>query len=190
MKNIILVLFVITNLLSCTQKEKTTKFSNVTFEVNDSLLAEEFCCADLKLNFKPPLGWKEVNFETLESIKANALMSQDTLQISVVPLKIFINRELSFTCFVSSLNSNFIDDYITKFLELNNNLQINEAQFSHNVIDFHQLIFSKNGLITIKLIVKGSDNKSFMIDYIMPAKHYEENLHAVESSIGTIKIGG
>jgi len=189
MKYFIIILITLASLNACVQKKDTTQFTKVTFQVNDSLLAKEFCSSDSKLKFRPPLGWQEVNSETLESIKVNAKATQDSLQISVIPLKIFVDSKNSYTCFISTLNSEKVEEYITRFFEINNDLQINEAQFSHNDIDFHQLIFSKNGNVTIKLISLGAEI-SFMIDYIVPANLYKENLHSIESSIGTIKIGG
>ena len=58
---------------------------------------------------------------------------------------------------------------------------------SHNGLDFHQFIFTKDDYITIKLITEVSDQMIIMIDYIVPSKNYEEELRAIESSIGTIK---
>lgn len=189
MKYALLILIVLAILTGCVPKEDSTQFTKVSFQVNDSLLAEEFCCNDSELKFRPPLGWQEVNYETLESIKANAMALQDSLQINAIPLKIFIDQKKSFTCFVSTLSSDHVEGYISRFFEINKDLQINEAKFFHNGIDFHQLIFSKKGKVTIKLISVGIE-KSFMIDYIVPVNLYEENLRIIESSIGTIKIGG
>jgi hypothetical protein len=126
------------------------------------------------------------------SIKENTQIMRDSSNIIIEPVNVFLDNERSFTCFLSIIDNELSDDsiinkYIAEFKLKNQDLKINEGLFAHNDLDFHQLSFSKDDIVTIKLIAENSMNKTFMIDYILPLKFYEEELRSIESSIGTIK---
>ena len=176
----------------CTKEQATTKFAEISFNVDQSQLAEEYICSDTGISFHPPKNWEQISSELLISVKENLIASKDTSDINIVPLNVFMNMEKSFTCFLSTFDNELLtkdicDNYINEFRMKNQDLSINEGSYSHNGLDFHQFIFTKDDHITIKLITKVNNQKIIMIDYIVPSKNYEEELRAIESSIGSIK---
>lgn len=191
MKKFVIVLFIVVMIMGCAKEQATTKFAEIIFNVDQSLLAEEYICSDVGISFHPPKNWEQISSELLISVKENLIASKDTYNINIVPLNVFMNMEKSFTCFLSTFDNELLardtcENYINEFRMKNQELQFNEGSFAHNGLDFHQLTFTKDDFITIKLIAATNDQKIFMIDYIMPSKYYEEELRAIESSIGTI----
>ena len=192
MKKFIIVLFIVVMFLGCAKEKVTTKFAEIIFNVDQSLLEEEYICSDAGISFHPPKNWEQISSELLISVKENLITSKDTSDINIVPLNVFMNMEKSFTCFLSTFDNELLakdtcDNYINEFRMKNQDLSINEGSFSHNGLDFHQFIFTKDDIITINLFVVIKDQKVIMIDYIIPSKYYEEALRAIESSIGSIK---
>ena len=192
MKKFVIVLFIVIMIMGCAKEHATTKFAEVIFNVDQSLLAEEYICSDVGISFHPPKNWEQISSELLISVKENLIASKDTSNISIVPLNVFMNMEKSFTCFLSTFDNDLLardtcENYINEFRMKNQELQYNEGSFAHNDLDFHQFIFTKDDFITINLFILFKDQKVIMIDYIMPSKYYEEELKVIESSIGTIK---
>ena len=192
MKKIVTVLSIFIILMGCAKEQQQVDYTEVSFTVNRSLLSNEYISKEAEISFSPPINWKPISPQLLSSIKENVKASKDTADVAILPLNVFMDMESSFTCFLSIFNSSSraeqtITYYLNELRTSNENYQTNEGSFSHNGFDFHQLIFTKDELITIKLIATNSEDKNFMIDYILPAKAYENELRSIESSIGTIK---
>ncbi|MCK5051392.1 MAG: hypothetical protein KAS53_06630 [Candidatus Cloacimonetes bacterium] len=193
MKKIILVSFIVVMVLGCTKEQATNaEFAEITFSVDQFLLSEEYICSDIDISFYPPLGWKQISPILMSAIKEKLKASQDTTGVTILPLNVFIDKEKSFTCFISTFNSELLADdtrenYLSEIKIKNQDLSIIEGTFAHNGLNFHQLTFTKGDKITVKLIALNGEQKVFMIDYVVPSKYYEEELRTIESSIGTIK---
>ncbi|MDA3813107.1 MAG: hypothetical protein PF570_02520 [Candidatus Cloacimonetes bacterium] len=192
MKKIMLVLFVVVMILGCTKEQATAEFADVTFSVDQSLLSEEYICSDIGISFYPPTGWERISSGLMTAITEKLKASQDTTGVTILPLDVFMDKEKSATCFISIFISEFPADetrknYLNEIRIKNQDLSINEGTFAHNELDFYQLTFTKDDLITVKLIAANNEQKVFMIDYAVPSKYYEEELRTIESSIGTIK---
>ncbi len=193
MKKILLVSFIVVMILSCTKEQaNTAEFTEVTFSVDRSLLSNEYICSDVNISFYPPLGWEQISPVLMTAIKMKLKASQDTTGVTILPLNVFMDKEKSFTCFISIFNSEFpadetVENYLNEIRLKNIDLNITEGTFAHNGLDFHQLTFTKGDKITVKLIAINNEQKVFMIDYAVPSKYYEEELRTIESSIGTIK---
>ncbi len=192
MNKLIIVLFIVIMIMGCAKEQATTKFAKITFNVDQSQLAEEYFCPDVGISFHPPKNWKQISLELLNSVKDNLVTSKDTSNINIIPLNVFMNMEKSFTCFLSTFDNELlaretIGNYINEFKMNSPDMKLNEGSFSHNSLDFHQFIFTKDDIITIKLIAAKNEHEVFMIDYILPTRYYEKEIRAIESSIGTIK---
>ena len=192
MKKIIFVIFIMAMILGCAKEKATIKSADISFAVNHSLLSEVYICSEIGISFYPPSNWKQISSELLIAIKKNINASAETTKFSIVPLNVFMDMEKSSTCFFSTFDNELPADdlkegYLNELRVQNDDLIINEGSFVHNGLDFHQLTFTKDDLITIKLIATTKDQKVLMIDYILPTKYYEEELRTIESSIGTIK---
>ena len=193
MKKMMLVLFVVVMILGCAKEQTTNaEFAEVTFTVDLSLLSEEYICSDIGISFYPPLSWQQINPELMTAVKKKLTASQDTTGSTILPLNVFMDNEKSFTCFISVFISELpadktLENYLNEIRIKNQDLNINEGTFAHNGLGFHQLIFTKGDKITVKLIALNSEQKVFMVDYVVPFKYYEEELRTIESSIGTIK---
>lgn len=190
MRNVVLILIVVIIILGCGKEE--TKHADITFNVNETLLSSMKLFPEINISFKPPVNWKEIDKEMLNKIQNRITETKDSTELNPLPIKIFMDMERSCTCFVSLFNSTLLandlmENYLNDFRSDNHEVSLSEGSFSHSGIDFHQIIFSKENNITIKLISTNVDQQVFMVDYVVPSKYYEEELRSIESSIGSIK---
>lgn len=151
------------------------------------MLAEEHRFADLGISFNPPADCEAISQEMVGTILSN-IEADDSL--SLVPKFIFMNMQNSLTCFFSvyendSASDQLMEDAMPELGIGDRDSVLNEGFFSHNDIDFHQIIIRKADFISIKLLFQNF-NKALVVDYVVPFKYYEEELTAIESSIGTI----
>jgi hypothetical protein len=187
-----IVLFIlIISVFGCAQDHTSTKFTEVTFTIDQILLEEEVLISDLDLHFSPPIGWDAISSEMLENVKQEFTVSQDSTEVKIQPLNIFMNMENSFACFISILDSEFlphdaVENYLAEFRTSHQDSEYDEGTFSHRNLDFNQIIFQNNEFISIKLISINSNQKAFTIEYVVPIKHYQTELRSIESSIGSI----
>ena len=78
------------------------------------------------------------------------------------------------------------DAYLTELFAGDIQGSVTEGSYLHNGFNIRQLIHVQDDQVTIKLICISDDEHNFMLDYIVPAQFYEQNIRAIESSIGTI----
>ena len=191
MRNVVISLIVVILIMGCAKEQ--TKYADITFNVDKALLGEEYICPKPELRFQLPKDWEQISPDMLASIRNKAQVSQDTTNVYVVPIDVFMDMQKSFTCFLSTFDSKLLavdvmQNYLDEFRIINQDVNLNEGSFAHNGLDFQQITFAKDDLITVKLITIINDQELIMIDYIVPSKYYEEELRSIESSIGSIKI--
>jgi len=191
MRNVGIILIIGFIVFGCVKEE--TKHADITFDVDEALLSSKNIFPDININFHPPINWEEIDHELLNTIQSKVSDAQDSTGIDPVPIKIFMDMERSCTCFVTTFKSSLlakdiIENYLNDFRLVNHKIDLNEGSFSHNGIDFHQIVFNKEDFTSIKLIANVIDQKVFTIEYVVPTQYYEEELRSIESSIGSIKI--
>ncbi|HPR18099.1 MAG TPA: hypothetical protein PLD62_07625 [Candidatus Cloacimonadota bacterium] len=189
-KFFIIVLVGLFCLLSCSGKQTKTKFADIDFNIDQSLLSTKVVFDQIGISIQLPKGWESIEPEMLEVIKKNTFSAQDSEAVISIPVEVFMNKVNKASCFISSLQSTKSGDiraeYLDRFKADHPDLDFNEGTFSHHGLDFYQLIFKQTDLIMIKLIIETNDN-DFMIDYAVPAQYYEAELRSIESSIGSIQ---
>jgi hypothetical protein len=189
-RNIVIILIIGLIAFGCIKEE--TKHADISFNVDETLLSSNITFPEVNLSFNPPSNWEEIDQEMLSIVQSKVIENQDSIVFNPLPIKIFMDMESSCTCFVSTFKSSLmakdvIENYLNDFRLVNNEIELNEGSFSHNGIDFHQIVFNKEDFTSIKLIANTIDQKVFIIEYVVPTQYYEKELRSIESSIGTIK---
>ena len=62
MKKFVIVLLIFVLMLGCTKEHETTKFTEIAFNVDQTLLAEEYYCSEMGISLNPPKDWKHSLF--------------------------------------------------------------------------------------------------------------------------------
>ncbi|HHE39289.1 MAG TPA: hypothetical protein ENL20_12055 [Candidatus Cloacimonetes bacterium] len=185
----VVIILSILALTNCSNKKQGNDKDQIIFHVDSLLLDSTYTNSKLEIDFKPPKNWKVISDELMESIKANTETISDSINIDLQ--KVFMNKDISGFCFISTFEENyhsrnFVKDYILEIKKKNSEKSIKEGNFLYNDFKIMQLSIFDQDNINLKLIIQSQKQKTFLIDYIIPMKFYEDNLRAIESSIGSL----
>ncbi len=173
--------------LACSKSKTESDFMPITFNVVDSLLADDYHDLELGIRLNPPLNCLPVETELLDSLQTK-IEASDSLTIKFK--QIFMNLETGFSCILSTFESDQSTEEIMKiyhqdFISQHDNLILDESLFSHNGLNFQQYILRRENFISIVLLTQ-NNQQAFVINYMIPMAFYEDLVAAIESSIGTI----
>jgi len=192
------VILIINLVFSLTQgcKNKNHNENNnpaeLTFKVNQSLLGEKYVDKYLGFSFLPPKSCLQMSEAMVQKVK-DQLKKEYTITNSYViePHQFFLNKNDRFACLISILTTvSNVDSTISKYQQAifaySKNSQVTQAIFLHNGFRIYQSLIISKDIIHFKLVVPQSSNKSFQIDYVIPKTIYQDELEAIESSIGSL----
>ena len=188
---IISFLLIILALVSCSKKSSQT-YNPLFFHVDSLLLEPAYIDSSMNFAFQAPKDWKTVSADMFEKIRNKLVSHSDSMIVQITPIKIFMNENNSSLCFISVFENSLNPDLLkTQYLSLIKTKfkdnKINANKFAYHNFKVDQLLIMNQKRIIIKLVITSPNNKIFVIDYIIPAEFYQQNLRTVESSIGSLK---
>ena len=177
------------------EANKKQEIEELSFAVNPSLLGPEYKNRELGFSFSPPRGWEKMPQETVEKAKKHLEQTtKPSAGVSVDLEQFFLDRKSGASCVISRLSKISLDslgmlnlntyksDIIAKFP----NSKVREGQFALQDFLVHQILIMSENTVSFKLIFPRTSKKSFQLDYVVPRAIYEENVEAIESSIGSL----
>jgi len=163
------------------------------FRVKPELLAERFQSESLGFSFSPPKGCRELP-DSLAMPLAEQLKSQISAaqNISVVPVKFFVNEEDMFICILSELknfqaNEDAIEQYQQMIRQTAKNDKIQQTRYRYHKFQIYQSLVMSDEMVQFKLFFPRKNEPSFQLDYVVPKATYVKYMEAIESSIGSIQ---
>lgn len=181
-------------LLNCTKDKKKEELETLVFNVDSLLIGEQYTNIEIGISFYPPKEWDQISSDLMSSIEQSLQEMEDSSSVDIILQNVFLNQKNSSICFLSTFRdtmpaAEIRDAYLTELYTGDIQGSITEASYLHNRFNIRQLIHVQEDQVTIKLICISDDEHIFMLDYIVPSQFYEQNIRAIESSIGTIKKG-
>lgn len=186
-----LFLFIFLLTQACSNNENENP-RDLTFKVNQTLLGEKFIDNDLGFSFSPPKSCLPISEEKIQKI--NDRLKKETAianSIGVEPHTVFLNENDQFVCVISILptlsDADSANAAYQQAIESHyKNSQVSQADFNHNGLKIYQSLITNQNIVQFKLVVIQSQGKSFQIDYVIQKLIYQDNLEAIESSIGSL----
>ena len=194
---IILILF--TSILpGCgAKKENQPKAGEMKFNVDTSKLGAFVVDSLYNLSFNPPLGWNEVGKKQIdEAGKAISKALAGTSRITVKPVFIFVNdtsgsvlnvAEIRLDSVKSDLDSQ-VAEYEKIMFSGKDSLKIKKAFYMKDGIKIAQFLIQKNGFVNFRLLFENGKGNLLQFDYLSKIEDYSNEVKAIESSIGSIKL--
>lgn len=184
----------VTWLLSCNRSGTSTELTQMEFEVERGLLADDPVVDSLLgISFIPPKQWLQIEIESLQ-IPGDALSEHhpvakyffmhpaDSSSLLIAELPDMSNEQLAM------MRVNFYEIYNSHGIW--NDVQ--HATFAFNEFEADQFLMHNNAMINFKLILTANTparkGKKLSIDFFLPRIQYEENIKSVESSIGSFLL--
>ena len=178
--------------LSCSKKSPET-YKPLLFNVDSLFLDSQYFDDEFHFAFNPPKDWKPVSEELFKKIQNNIFLNSDSTIFKIMPKKIFMDSQKAAFCIISKFENvasseSLKNKYINLLKEKFQKDKISLAKFEYHTFKFDQLLIMNKERIIIKLIITMENNKMLILDYIIPAELYQENLRAIESSIGSLNL--
>ena len=161
----------------------------LVFNVDSLLIGEQY--TEIGISFYPPKEWNQISSDLMASIEQSLQEMEDSSSVNIILQNVFLNQKNSCICFLSTFQktmpaAQIREIYLTELFAGDIQGSITEASYLHNGFNIRQLIHVQDDQVTIKLICISDDEHIFMLDYIVPSQFYEQNIRAIESSIGTL----
>ena len=182
-------------LLSCS--EEKTPVTELSFNVDSTLLAPENKFDSLGFRFNPPKNFDPISDSLFTEIQNNLLkMEEESGEFSLDIINIFLHDSTKSFCSISrlqikdsegSLNSSMPQyrNYLEKKLS---GLSVTMADFMKDNIHMYQFLIQGPDRIQFKLDFMTIKNIIIQIDYVVPKNDYEKMVQSIESSIGSINL--
>lgn len=180
---------------SCKSKDDSG-FEEITINVDQSRIGNEFVEMNLKFKFNPPKGWLLKPSELTEKIVSREKSDKEAGDSFIYkPLYIFFSDSTKGILTLGTIEKNdstktpiqiqrYQNELIARFGK--DNVEI--RNFIKDKIIFSQLTITKHSIITKKLIFKNIDGNYLQFDYTLQKDIQEVEEKAIESSLGTLKL--
>ena len=167
---------------------------SLVFHVDKTRLEPAITDSMLKIEIAAPKGWKVIDDATLAQV-IDRLGDTLTQGLQMTPRWVFVNEATRAMCVVSRLEGvkATSDETLLQTLESAYRSQfpmgkVQRATFRKDAFRVHQLMVVASNFVLIKLICDAPEPPVFEVDYVVPSDVYQQELRAIESSIGSLNL--
>lgn len=195
MKTCIVCGIIIVGLWGCEGSNSPRRtYETLTFNVDSTRLEPTITDSVLKIEIASPKGWKAIDDAMLTQV-VDRLGDTLTQGLEMAPRLVFVNDGIGAMCVVSGLEGvkgtpdetllKTLDDaYSSRFPTA----RVQRAIFRKGAFRIHQLMVVASDFVLIKLICDTPEISVFEVDYVVPSDVYQQELRAIESSIGSLNL--
>ncbi|MCX8010596.1 MAG: hypothetical protein N3A61_05540 [Ignavibacteria bacterium] len=184
--------------ISCKKQDDGTKnISNeLIFNIDSTLIGEKISDIKYKFELHPPKNWSGVSESIFKQIYSRIQTLQTQEQISYIPLYLFFDEANGSMLSVNQIIiQNDSMSFVKKMKIFEDGLKqkfdssfIKGGSFKKENNDFYQFLIRNNEFVNFKITFESDNRYLINFDYIVPVKVYQNEIKAIESSIGSIKI--
>ena len=186
---LLLLLFI--NVLGC-GSSGSDEPEKLAFTVDPELLGATFRDGSRPFSVQAPLGWADVPGEMLD--EANRLLaerSDGSPQATLVAL--YRSEELRAHLTIGrhraeSQRDSVIQWHARRMKQSIPDGKINRARFSHRECEIDQFMVAHQQSVVVTLFAYHPEHELYQLDYVLPRQSYEQELRALESSIGSLSF--
>ena len=167
---------------------------SLVFHVDKTRLEPAITDPTLKMEIAAPKGWKVIDDATLAQV-IDGLGDTLTQGLQITPRWVFMNEATRAMCVVSRLEGVKAtpDETLLQTLENTYRRQFPTGKvqcttFRKDAFRVHQLMVVATDFVLIKLICDALESPVFEVDYVVPSDVYQQELRAIESSIGSLNL--
>lgn len=167
---------------------------SLVFHVDKTRLEPAITDSTLKIEIAAPKGWTVLDDATLAQV-IDRLGDTLTQGLQMTPRWVFLNEETRAMCVVSRLEGVKAtpDETLLQMLESAYRSQfpmgkVQRATFRKDAFRVHQLMVVATDFVLIKLICDSIESPVFGVDYVVTSDVYQQELRAIESSIGSLNL--
>lgn len=173
---------------------KTAEPKEFTFKIDSLRLGPAITDSLLNLKFSPPSGWNTAPRDTFNKITASSGIQSRNAQIILQPRHIFIDENSTHMLSVTEVKFRSSErpfrekaatyrSYLSKKIKTGD---LKMGEFLKSGLHFVQFVIQQERQMDIRLLFENRNGKVIQFDYYAPLDQYENELPAIESSIGSI----
>jgi hypothetical protein len=176
----------------CSSDNNNQSIETLAFEIDETLLSNPVADDSLHIVFQVPQNLKPLSekYESGFESKLDAMNLGD-MNISIQPTYIFVDSSYSFFLMVSLIHNDShreklestYNSYLKKHLE---KYILKSGKFNKDGIIMTQYIINDGAKMILKLFFSIDGQRFVQFDYFILA-NYEQQIKAIESSIGSIQ---
>ena len=167
------------------------------FISNDSTkLGIEIIDQDLGVKFYPPKDWILMQSSLSKKIENRKGVANPADNFVYQPVYVFFDNQTHGFLSIGTVSTG--DSTLPKSAVLNyykgmisskyKNNDLSIGSFTNSGVTFTQFKFTKENLISLKLVFENSKNKIIQLDYTVPSEFQNSSDKAIRSSIGSIRL--
>ena len=176
------------------QNSNSGSFKQMTFNIDSTQIGEQLALTEYKLKLNPPVNM-EKSEEFFKRLSANIEQTDKTENIfAAKPIAVLADKKLNIlviSCIElyqknpSEDGVKTVSEMIKKQFKSNN---VKAAEFYKGDIKITQFLIQDSVNVIFKLLLTNPAKQIIQLDYVMPQVTYQNEIKAIESSIGTIKF--
>jgi hypothetical protein len=175
-------------IISSCSSDSRSKQNDLDFNVNKSLLGDVFIDSVSGLIIKAPVGWRNSNLFTNDTLKAK--LSQ--LHLDSLGKTMYLDSSQRASLLIARLtqNENLALIYKNPDSAYNTSKKwssVTKSEFVLNGMRTYQFLLQSETLVNFRLLTTSPSKKSVQIDYLIDRSVYLHNVKKIESSIGSIE---
>lgn len=179
----------------CLKKSEPPEFPAMNFNIERNLLGNKVECKEFGFSFNAPVDWNEAGKKELDDAsQALTKTLAGKKDISINPLYIFIRSNgcvLNIANIKLSAQQNNLKDkikvYESVFFGDHVPPDIKKTLYSKDGINIVQYLLQENR-IDFRLLFISAKGDLIQFDYLADKRNYLNEVKAIESSIGSIKL--
>lgn len=194
----ILLFYLLALLPGCASKKANNPHSSeMKFNIDNSKLGAAINDTLYNLRFNPPLNWNNAGQKKVdEAGRAITKALAGNNQLSVKPLYIFVNGSDGSVLNIADIRlnpeqNNFdlkIKEYGRIMFGSSDSTNVKKAFYTKDGIEIAQFLIQKNGFVNFRLLFGNGIGNLLQFDYLSKQEDYSNEVKAIESSIGSIKL--
>ena len=181
--------------LGCGSSQDANSTRNMTFDIVDSLLGQEYRIVGTGKSFCPPLGFITVPDTVLAAMRSRlqkSLGSHGGVELAqiffdstaIAGVMVSIMRGLTLT----SDTGTFFARYRQSLHEIHQDGQVKEGEYWIGDIFVKNYLITGTNTVRFQLICLSNKDASVELTYFAPSNQYPDLIKHFESSIGTIRL--
>ncbi len=194
---LILLFYLLALLPGCASKKANNPHSSeMKFNIDNSKLGAAINDTLYNLRFNPPLNWNNAGQKKVdEAGRAITKALAGNNQLSVKPLYIFVNGSDGSVLNIADIRlnpeQNNFDLKIKEYGRImfgSDSTNVKKAFYTKDGIEIAQFLIQKNGFVNFRLLFENGIGNLLQFDYLSKQEDYSNEVKAIESSIGSIKL--
>lgn len=173
-------------------REETAPLAQMEFRVDSTLLGAVIEVPNHDLRFNPPVGWASISDSGVVQVNEEAPGEEGAITVEAAHLFFHpTHRSVLSVSVLRQVAGGRFEERIAAYAEVLKDAfpgpELKQTAFRKDGLHIVQFLARPEGLVNFKIVLDTPSADLIQFDYVVPQPFYEEQVRAIESSIGSIQ---